>query len=139
MSDMNVSEKLAPMTEYNNAMSVSSVPAEVDARECVELTVVRSVELSQFPQNFTVDRRMHPALGLAETSHCPGAGPQTWKALSGVEVEMSASDEWPQSEEGLDKGELTCRVGDEALTVDEVHLTAWKEAEPAGHVTHVQA
>ena len=115
-----------------------SVPAEVDARQRVELLVVWSVEVAQFLEHLTINGRVNSTLGLAETPDRLRRRPQTRKALRRVEVEMAASDERSESEEPLDVGELSGRVSDQSLTVDEVELTAWKHVEPRSDVTCVQ-
>ena len=115
-----------------------SVPAEVDACQRVELLVVWSVEVTQFLEHLTINSRMNSALGLAETADRRRRRPQTRKALRGIEVEMAASDERSESEEPLDVGQLSGRVSDQSLAVDEVQLTAWKHVEPRSDVTRVQ-
>jgi len=115
-----------------------SHPAEVDASQRIELCVVRSVEVAQFPQHVAINTRVNAAFRLAETPHSLGSRPQTRKALGGVEVKMAPGDDRPKSEERLYVGQLIGGVRNKPFAVYQVDLTTRKDVEPASQVSCVQ-
>lgn len=82
---------------------------------------------------------MTASLALTEAVRRAGrwTATQTWKALGGVEVEVSTVDERTQAQEALYQGHLSSGVGDEPLAVDE-KKSSWDEAiEPRSYVARV--
>jgi len=119
-----------------------SVPAQVDASQCVELFVVWSVEVTQSLQRLVINCWVKSTFRLTKAAHslidCSWPSQQTRKTFSGVEIEVSLSDERSELQERLNVQHLTCGVADEPLAVYEVYLTTWKHVEPATHMLVVE-